>query len=342
MDIAIIGAGVAGLSAAQHLSSLGPKALRISCFDKGRGPGGRLSGRRAAGGAIDHGAQYFTVHDKGFQNQVWEWQAAGLVDLYPGIARQHASGEILMESDQPPRWCGSPRMNSPIHHLASQFQVQWSCRIQHCQRIASSWWLESDDGHRYGPYDALIVAIPAPQAVDLLGPVPQAADLAASCRQARLAPCWAAMAWFAPQQWANPLTLPWTAAHLDHDPVLSWLAWEQTKPGRQGPPRLLMHAQVAWSREHLEASPGWVADRLFAAASRYLPQSALPSELQAHRWRFARVEQAKGAGPVFDAAAMLGLAGDWCVDARIEAAWISGRDCVQALLAALPAQPTQI
>ena len=82
MRIGIVGAGMAGLACAEELTRLGHAVL---LFDKGRGPGGRMSTRRiqtSAGEAyFDHGAQYFTVRDDspgrenaGADTQT-EWQA---------------------------------------------------------------------------------------------------------------------------------------------------------------------------------------------------------------------------------------------------------------------------
>lgn len=67
MRIGIVGAGMAGLACAEGLAGLGHEVV---LFDKGRGPGGRMSTRRlptSAGEAhFDYGAQYFTVRDKNF------------------------------------------------------------------------------------------------------------------------------------------------------------------------------------------------------------------------------------------------------------------------------------
>ena len=61
MQFAIIGAGMAGIACADALQAAGHA---VAVFDKGRGPGGRMSTRRMETPlgtvAFDHGAQYFT------------------------------------------------------------------------------------------------------------------------------------------------------------------------------------------------------------------------------------------------------------------------------------------
>lgn len=59
-DVLIIGAGLAGLSAANELKRAGHNVLII---DKGRGIGGRLAGRRIGDASFDHGAQFFTARE---------------------------------------------------------------------------------------------------------------------------------------------------------------------------------------------------------------------------------------------------------------------------------------
>ena len=76
--IAIIGAGLSGATAARGLADAG-HCVRL--FDKGRGPGGRMSTRRidtALGQVrLDHGAQFFTARGESFARQVKAWTDAG-------------------------------------------------------------------------------------------------------------------------------------------------------------------------------------------------------------------------------------------------------------------------
>ena len=61
--IAIIGTGIAGLSAAHALQAAGQD---VQLFDKGHGSGGRMASKRSEAGALDLGAQYFTARDRRF------------------------------------------------------------------------------------------------------------------------------------------------------------------------------------------------------------------------------------------------------------------------------------
>jgi len=85
MTIAIIGAGLAGLACADKLAAAG---RAVTLFDKGRGPGGRMSTRRretADGVACwDHGAQFFTARTPDFQTVVANWGACGVVAAWRG------------------------------------------------------------------------------------------------------------------------------------------------------------------------------------------------------------------------------------------------------------------
>jgi len=71
---------MAGLSCAQKLHEQGHSSV---LFDKGRGPGGRMSTRRMSTplgkASFDYGAQYFTVRNPAFIARVALWAEAGQV-----------------------------------------------------------------------------------------------------------------------------------------------------------------------------------------------------------------------------------------------------------------------
>ena len=67
--IAVIGAGMAGITAARTLMQAG---FKVSVFEKSHGPGGRMATRSTPYGSFDHGVQYFTVRDPQFLKAITE------------------------------------------------------------------------------------------------------------------------------------------------------------------------------------------------------------------------------------------------------------------------------
>ena len=293
---------MAGLACAARLRAGGVRAV---LFDKGRGPGGRMSSRRvptpAGEAAFDHGAQYFTVRDGGFGAQVEAWRQAGLAAEWPG----------------PGRWVGVPAMSAPLKALAADAAVRWGVRVDAVLGGPGGWTLDGE-----GPFGTVLLAVPAENAGPLLRAVaPAMADLADATPAE---PCWTVMAAFAGRVGAED-TL------REDDGPIGWAARNTSKPGRTGPEAWVVQAGPAWSRERLERAPEEIVPLLLAALAGRT--GALPEVLSAtaHRWRYSRSGSA-GRDMAWDAGLGIGLCGDWLLGPRVECAWVSGTQLAEAVL----------
>lgn len=318
MRIGIVGAGIAGLACAQGLARHGHDVV---LFDKGRGPGGRMSTRRvqtARGEAhFDHGAQYFSVREDDFAQQVSAWVDDGVVAPWPAAG----SGAYV----------GVPAMNSPVRRLADGRDVRWSARVTEMARHGSGWRLTLDGGE-VADVDLAVIAVPAEQAAALLDAA--APDLAARAAAAISEPCWTVMVAF-----SEPVPVAgdcWRADESDPDSGhgVGWAARNNAKPGRTGPESWVVQATPAWSRHHIDTDPDDAASALLAALSREF-DVRLPARIgtACHLWRFARSAQG-GPGPVLDPDRRLGLCGDWLIGPRVESAWLSGTRLAEMIGAA--------
>ena len=301
MRIGIVGAGIAGLACAEGLAGLGHDVV---LFDKGRGPGGRMSTRRMEtphGTAhFDHGAQYFTARDKAFQARLAGWLSEGVAAPWP------EAGDDA--------YVGVPAMNSPIRDMAGRQSVHWSTRVTAVQQHGQDWHLNVDCGDVHH-VDLAVVAVPAEQAAVLLADA--APDLAARAAASVSEPCWTVMVGF----WR---AVPAIADCLGGDQVIGWAARNSAKPGRTGPESWVVQATPDWSRRHIDAHPDRVAAELLAALSAELDIELPPRIcLASHLWRYARCAPG-GAGAIFDPDRRLGLCGDWLIGPRVESAWLSG------------------
>lgn len=330
MKIAIIGAGVAGLAAARPLTAAGHD---VALFDKGRGPGGRLSTRRAKTPVgecrWDHGAQYFTARSAGFRKIVDELVKEGAVSEWtPALVNISGSGSSQYEIRRAvprdePIYVGAPAMNSMIKALAGGLEISWGRRVTAIEVGESGKTLGFEDGGREGPFDTVISAIPAEQAGELLDD--SSPSLAAEARNVRSAPCWAVMLAF-----EDGVPVEWDGAKLAGS-ALSWIARNSAKPGREGSESWVLHASPAWSRAHLDLPKDDVARKLTDA---FLEITGAPEPVfsSAHRWLLAMVEQAAGSPFGWDGDQRIAAIGDWRIAPRVEAAWQSGHSLAAFLL----------
>lgn len=309
----MVGAGLAGLSCAQTLQDAG---LTVTVVDKSRGLAGRMSTRRGDTWACDHGAQYFTAHDPAFRAEVSRWLEAGVAALWQPRIEVFDRPAGADGNEEVERFVGTPRMTAPARLLADGLTLHAGLTVSALQRGTEGWHvLTAEKGLLKERFDAVVLALPAPQATPLLASLSSSlADVAA---QGQMQGCWALMLRF-----ESALALPFDAAFVNQGP-LRWIARDSSKPGRTGQETWSLHASAAWSEAHIEADADTVA-ALLIEAFKALGGSA-PSAWSAHRWRYAITSSAVDGGCVWDAATGLGLCGDWLNGGRIEGAWLSGQ-----------------
>lgn len=326
-DIAVIGAGIAGLACATSLQAAGH---RVQVFDKSGGTSGRMSTRRGDGWQCDHGAQFFVADHPAFAAEVARWQQAGVAA--PWTPRLRIDAGAPLRSRTSGTWhVGVPRMTAPARWLGRACALSTKTTINGLTHSAQRWQLQSaEHGALEQTFDAVVLAIPAPQAAPLLRAVaPDLHDLAA---RVTMQGCWALMARFAAR-----LALDFDVAAFAEGP-LAWIARDSSKPGRDGAETWLLHASAEWSQTHIEADADFVGATLlqgFRARG-----GAAPQAWTAHRWRYASGSSTLPEACAWRAGEGLGLCGDWLNGGDVQGAWLSGRALAAQILQSAHIQPS--
>lgn len=322
--IAIIGAGIAGLHLARRLGT----SASVTVFEKARGVGGRMSTRYAEPFTFDHGAQHFTARTKEFRNFLAPWLANGVVQLWnPSMVMLSPGGLIRDKTWNEPHYVACPNMNSLCKEMAREVVARTSAEVNPLvSRGMDGWALTDTSGQPLGHYDWVISTAPHVQTARLFE---AALDPARPLPVRNLQPCYCLML---------GLSLPWPHhwhAAIINDSPISWIALNNSKAGRGNAPSLVVHADAAWSAQHLEDAPQQVESALVDELRKlgifddnHFSYSSL------HRWRYAKAPETAGDGPYIDDALGLAAAGDWTGTGRVEDAWMQAELLSQHILSA--------
>ncbi len=267
-QVIIIGAGMAGLSAARRLAAAN---IPVVVLDKGRGPGGRMATRRAGEATFDHGAQFFSAKTSDFQYFVEAAAAQGVVkEWWPGIS-----------DTRHPRWVGTAGMNGVPKMMAKNMTLLSGKRVVRFQAQSEGWLVTLDDGSSLEG-SALLITVPAPQALELLenSQIHLADQGLDGLRQIAYHPCLAVMATL-----DQPSGIPAPGGLQIADNAVSWLA-DNFQKGISKNPSVTIHASPEFSRIHLDGDLNEAGRLLLEAAAGYL-QPASVLDWQIHRWRYS-------------------------------------------------------
>ncbi|BAY16402.1 FAD dependent oxidoreductase [Anabaenopsis circularis NIES-21] len=316
IDVAVIGAGMAGLVCAQQLKQAGYSVLVV---EKSRGLGGRVATRRLHETWADHGACYLKPQGEFFQEFVDLLRDRQIITVWNHHELPNAA----------PRYIAPAGMSAIAKFLAQGLDVFLNQRVMAIHPTPeNAWQLILESSHEEITAKAIVLAIPAPQAVMLLEPLGEnllGTDFLNNLRAVEFAPCISAIAGYP----ADSLLLPdWQAQSFTNDPILGWIGLDSSKRPQPPQPVFVVQSSAKFAQQHLETSdlqPVGQEMLQQAAQTLALPWLETPLWLQVHRWRYAFPSH-PWPETVLSANTSLPLVccGDWCGGNLVEGAMLSG------------------
>ncbi len=315
--VAIVGAGISGLACASLLLQNG---FKVCLFDKGRHPGGRLASRDRDSYSFDYGAQFFTARDSRFkqlvselihENKASEWNGK-----FAKLRNDCLSEEILSE----PRYVGVPVMRSIADFMAAKIEINCLTmhRVKSVSRQDDKWSVTGTAQNEFDEiefsrqdFDFLVLNMPPAQAAAL--------HPHAKLNTINMRPCIALLLAF-----DSCVRIDFDGISTD-DKIISWVARDSSKPTRTNGERWVIHASADWSEEHFQRSDDDIK-KLLTERFATIFDIALPDTIfsKIHKWRYALPVSPQDWQCIYDQNLSLAYCGDWCMNARVESAFLSG------------------
>ena len=313
-EILIVGAGMAGLTAASDLQQAGHNVLVI---DKGRGLGGRLASRRIGQATFDHGAQFITTRKPRFTALIQRMVKMGVVEEWYRNSPDGSEGH--------PRWRGKPAMTAVPKYLALDLNVFLEKKVVSLQRDLEGWITTLDNGEKVFT-GAVVLTPPVPQSLVLLDT--SEVDLSSETRtrldSLKYECCLAVMVVLdGPTRIPSPGGLALTDGHI------AWISDNHMK-GVSTTPAVTLHATAAFSLERWDRDRKESGQELLRDAMPWLGSDVIG--FQVHGWRYSKpIRVDENTCMILSQFPPLILAGDAFGGQRVEGAALSGWAAADAL-----------
>lgn len=318
----IVGAGIAGLLAAQRLKDY---HIEPVILEKSRGYGGRMAIKHLGEGIFDCGAQFMTTREPAFRARVEKW-------LSKGETRPWYAGPLKNM-----RYVGTSGMTTVPNRIGSELNVRLSEKVVRIAFKQGVWTVitqpHNSDTELTYQSELLVLTAPVPQSLDLIRTAGIELDYDEELELEKITylRCLTVMA-----QLNGPAGLPNPGAmDLNHS-ILRWIGDNSVKGISPVPGSVTLHsspkfADAAWNAREQD----WITAML-SAARPFLKSDVV--EAIGHRWGFSEPrriykEKLPFRKPYFyDENLQLGMAGDGFNGPRIEAAAISGMELASAIV----------
>ena len=315
LNIAIIGTGMTGITLADFLR----KKTRIKIFEKSRGVGGRMAIRRATPYKFSHGAQLFKIESSSFKNFLGPLLSENIVKPSNTVNVQIKNKVISKLNSK--YYVGVPNSNSILKFfLKNDLSLNLSCKIQRIKRFKKKWYIYDSDKVSYGPFDWLVLSIPPRQAVDIIC---KDFKYLNTLKKIKMKSCFSLMLGFKEFK-----TLSYDKALLIDEDV-SWLSVDKTSDGNSNFYNVLINSSYNYANKNIKGCHEKISNYLIKKTSDILNYKLNNHDYKSlHFWRYATSEKNNNYGSFLDESNNIIVCGDWCMNGKIEGAFLSAKDAI--------------
>ncbi|NRA23883.1 MAG: NAD(P)-binding protein [Oleispira sp.] len=313
LDFAVIGAGIAGLTFANKMHSLG---FSTQVFEKSRGTGGRISSKKVHNSgqqemAFDLGCVSFSAKSLPFKSQLECWHQIGVIS--PWLEDEQG---ILY-------YVANSRNSSLTRYLSKHLDCHFSTRITSINNNNGVWKLlccRTDKEQTIVYANNIVLATPSAQAFDLL---PNQLKMKDQLSNVVLEPQWVLAV-----ELNNP-QLNFSDVYFPNSEIIHSISIESNKPTRQhsrDSKILQIQTTTTWSHRNLEKNIHTIENDILKELEYISNQSLTVINSYLHRWLYSTVSHGLGLPKPYSwHTSGIGLICDYFDNKHfgIEASWLS-------------------
>lgn len=322
--IAIIGAGFAGLVLANQLKNF----AEITIFEKSRGVGGRMASRTKDNFTFDFGCQFFLAKNPQFKSFLQPFIDKKIVQSLEGNFVEIDNYQITYNrrwNQDKNHYVAIPKMTNLCKEMAVGLNIISQTKVAKLNKINNSWQVFDDKQNFLGDFDWVFFAIPPLQVADIL---PNYCSFFPDLANYKMMGCYSLMLGL-----SQSLNLNFDFALIKNS-IISWISSENTKPHENIGHGYTILARNSWADLHIDDDIDSIKSQLINEFEKIANQK-LPEilHIDIHRWRFANIaKQENPVGYLVDKNMQIGACGDWLIQGRVEASYLSAMQLFEQFL----------
>jgi renalase len=331
VEVAVIGAGIAGLTCARRLQAEGKTVVLI---DKSRGLGGRLATRRLAGTHADHGVCYLQAKGELLQRWIDELVSVGILRLWTNGMHQLAADGVLQPPITTADYYAAPLGATSIaKYLGRDLEITTDKLITAIDPITHGWQLSSKDPEFSLTAEQVVMATPPAQALAIAKD-----SIDPTCIQQlnslQFSRSITAIAVYPPTDQIAAAAITWQGIQCIEHPTLAWIGLDSSKQLNPTQPVLVVQSSAAFAEQYFDAPDlAIVGQKLIDEIVPLIPTLTTPELVQVHRWGYAFAQNPLSSQFLTaQTDAPLYFGGDWCGGNRVESAYLSGMAVADRIL----------
>lgn len=321
IDVAVIGAGLAGIHCANLLIKQG---FSVELFDKSRGIGGRLATRRVDNIRLDHGLPSWEILGEHTKNLTQQLLAADILQPWLVMESDENDPSAWRDGDLKTHYMAPDGMTAIAKFLASDTTTHRAHHLVEIKAASDHWQLLFKD-ESIALARAVVLAMPYPQIRPL---IEELSPLGKRLSRINYKPSLSLMLGYE----SLSLDLPWQELRLDNHPVFRKIILDGQKRSPQAA-TLVVQTNEDFAQNYLDAES---LDAATAQISEILQNTfdiKPPLWSQIHRWRYAFPRNILNRPCLtIDTPLPLIACGDWCLGNGIEGAIFSGIAAAESLI----------
>ena len=322
-NVAIIGAGITGVTVANLLQ----KKYNLTVFEKSRGVGGRMATRRAEPYQFNHGAQYFKIGNKEFKDFVKPLIVNKIIKPLTANQIEISNKKVIKRTKiyNQQYFTAESKMNAVVKYLINNnFSIKLLCKIKKTLKENDNWFIIDSDDVSYGPYDWLLITIPPNQAIEILYNNYKFLDI---IKKIKMRSCYSLMLGF---DKIKEFDFD-TALFLDED--VQWLSIRKKILENKEYYNILINSSYNFAEQNINGSKDKISNYLIKQVSDILKFDLNNYDHKAlHFWKYAMSEKNNNLGSLLDEDLKVIICGDWCMNGKVEGAFLSAKNAANKLL----------